>query len=127
MAATEDAGGARDGFRRRGQGQSGWQAMTRAVKKDGVNNGRQETAATMSELMTVVHDGRRYTWDGVRWVGDDHTIPPRAMIVILNGLCAERRRVADAGVTDLEELLRRAKRVRDVGDLDYAQELVERV
>jgi hypothetical protein len=75
----------------------------------------------------VEFQGRQYVWDGREWYGsDDCTLVPRSVCLRLDALLAERLAPEEGALTDRQELLRRARAVRDRLQYQRAERLARR-
>jgi hypothetical protein len=78
------------------------------------------------EPVTVTYQSRSYTWDGDRWYGtNDFQSPPQAIVPHLDDLIVDHLD-ADDEVSDIDELLDRAKRAQSGGQFRRAMSLAER-
>src|SRR6266446_5628259 len=81
----------------------------------------------MAVTRTVVYEGERYKWDGIRWLTDSYLIVSEVVAARLNECYAEMIEADDMAITDIQQLLDRAKMARDAKSLTRAKRLVERV
>ncbi|MEQ1904605.1 MAG: tetratricopeptide repeat protein [Pirellulaceae bacterium] len=80
----------------------------------------------MSEETRVNLAGREYVWDGDRWYSsDDYGSPPLGVVHQLNALIAKNLAAEDAAVTNIDDLIKRAKTARDAGQLKRAVDLAK--
>ncbi|MBL8792723.1 MAG: hypothetical protein JNM56_02330 [Planctomycetia bacterium] len=81
----------------------------------------------MFSPIVLTLNGNSYSWDGNHWYGTtDYTVPSLAIINRLNASIADQVAAEDAAVTDLSELLSRAKRAQATGQLQRALRLARR-
>ncbi len=78
----------------------------------------------MSKPITVTFEDNQYIWNGKKWFGKTTFLePPTAIIAKLNVLSAKKLSAQDAKITDIDELLRRAKQVQETGQIQRALKL----
>jgi hypothetical protein len=78
-------------------------------------------------MKTFAYEGERYLWDGIRWTTTGYVEVPVVVATRLNAHFAEMIEADDVGITDMQELLDRAKRTRDARLLPRAERLAARV
>ena len=78
----------------------------------------------MSKPITVTFEGNNYTWDGKKWFDAKKFIePPKAVASKLHALSANQMSAQDEAITDIDELLRRAKQAQENGQIKRALKL----
>jgi len=77
-----------------------------------------------SEIV-VTFDGKRYTWNGKCWYGDDFIKPSYEIIVKLNELAKNQFEANDAAIFDFMELLDTARRLKEGEQYSRALKLAE--
>jgi predicted Zn-dependent protease len=79
----------------------------------------------MSKPITVTLDGDEYLWDGKKWFSRNTFLePPNAIVTKLHALSAKQMSAQDETITDIDELLRRAKQAQEHGQIQRALKLV---
>ena len=82
----------------------------------------------MHTPFTIQLGGRSYTWDGERWFDtDDCTIPPQTVTVRLDAVLVEKLCAEDEGITDRQELMRRAREARKQTQYKRAERIARRL
>ena len=75
----------------------------------------------MPSPITVTLDGYEYLWDGKKWFNRNTFLePPKAIVSKLHALAANQMSVQDETITDIDELLRRAKQAQEHGQIQRA-------
>jgi len=82
----------------------------------------------MPDSITVTFDGNQYIWNGKKWF-DKNTFlePPKAIVSKLDALSANQIAADDDAVTDLDELMKRAKQAQEHGQIQRALKLIRQV
>src|SRR5688572_24573344 len=78
-------------------------------------------------MKTLAYEGERYLWDGIRWLTAYRLEVPVVVATRLNEHFAEMIEADDGAITDVQELLDRAKLAREARLLTRAERLAARV
>ncbi|MFH1603618.1 MAG: hypothetical protein ABIH03_06900, partial [Pseudomonadota bacterium] len=86
-----------------------------------------EVKPAVEDRYIVELDGRSYTWNGSAWYETKTFLrPPAAIVSRLNRQLQDRLAQSDEAVTDIQELLSRAKIARDAKQLKRSERLLSR-
>jgi hypothetical protein len=78
----------------------------------------------MSNPITVTFEGNEYLWDGKKWFDrSTFLVPPTAIVSKLHVLSTNQLSAQDETISDIDELLRRAKHAQKHGQIKRALKL----
>ena len=107
--------------------------IARHTNKPNVINGKFQSQIqigcnkkNLSAEITVTHEGKKYTWNGKCWYGSDFIKPTTVIIAELNNLAKNEFAAYDASISDSDELLDVARRLREGGQYSRALKLAQR-
>ena len=87
-----------------------------------------ETRECLPETIVIIHEGNSYLWNGKKWCDKNTYLePPRAIMTRLDALAADQITAQDNAVTDLDELLKKAKQAQEHDQIQRSLNLIRRV
>ncbi len=85
-----------------------------------------KSANTKSKVIVEL-DGKKYTWDGREWVGEDYLKPPQVIVRRLNGRLSQHLAQEDQSITNVYLLVKRARNARENLQYNRAEELARQI